>query len=326
MISQHPVFARAHTNIAVVKYWGKANEQIIIPQSSSLSLTLKEFYTDTSAQFVNGLSHDQIMINHHEVNESQKIKAVLALVRQLAGINTHVKINSVNHVPTSAGLASSASGLSALALASSYAAGLSLSRRNLSRLARHGSGSASRSIYGGWVEWQRGHDDKSSYAFPIKDPKLNDVDMIAVIIKKTPKKISSRQGMRRSVKTSPYYQAWKRTTAHDLVAAVHAIQTNDFQTLGRVAETNAMRMHALTLSADPPFTYFNGETIKAINLVNQMRANGIPCYYTIDAGPNVKIMCRHQDRLKIKDYLSKFFNAKNIVISGAGPGAHLIKK
>lgn len=325
MISKKPVIARAHTNIAVVKYWGKADEKFIIPQSSSLSLTLDKFYTDTAVKFTRHLSHDKIAINHRPVPESQKIKAVLKLVRQLAGIKCPVEINSVNHVPTSAGLASSASGLAALALASSYAAGLRLSKRDLSRLARHGSGSASRSVYGGWVEWQRGHDDRTSYAFPIRDSRLSDVDMIAIVIKKTPKKISSRQGMRRSVKTSPYYQAWKRTTARDLTKAVHALRNDDFKTLGRVAETNAMRMHALTLSADPPFTYFNGDTIKAINLVNRLQDQGISCYYTIDAGPNVKVICQHRDRLKIKRFLSKIFNPKDIVISGAGSGAHLIK-
>ncbi|URL61428.1 diphosphomevalonate decarboxylase [uncultured bacterium] len=326
MLSKEPVLARAHTNIAVIKYWGKADEKIIIPQSSSLSLTLKEFYTDTAVKFLNDLKQDQIRINHQRIPVSKKIMAVLNLVRKLANTKAHAVVNSVNHVPTSAGLASSASGLSALALASSYAAGLRLSKQDLSRLARHGSGSASRSIFGGWVEWQRGHDNHSSYAFPIKDSTLNDVDMIAIIIKKTPKKISSRQGMRRSVKTSPYYGAWKEMTAKDLTTAVNALQNDDFRTLGHVAETNAMRMHALTLSADPPFMYFNGDTIKIIDLINDLQAKGVNCYYTIDAGPNVKVICQHCDSLRIKRYLSKFFNPNKIVISGPGPGAHLIQK
>ena len=316
--------ARAHTNIAIVKYWGKANSKLIIPQNSSLSLTLDRFYTDTIVKFSPNLKLDHVQINHHSVPESVKIKAVMEMVRRLAKFNYGAEIQSVNHVPTDAGLASSASGLAALALAASRASGLKLSKRQLSRLARHGSGSASRSIYGGWVEWQRGSDDHSSYAFPLKSVKINDLDMIAIILKRTPKKISSREGMQRSLKTSPYYPIWQKVTARDLFRAKRAIHQGDFRALGHIAETNAMRMHALTISADPPFTYFNSDTLKAINLVQRLQRSGIECYYTIDAGPNVKVICQHRDSPKIKQLISTEFNSHNIVISGAGPGIHLI--
>lgn len=320
----NPVKARAHTNIALVKYWGKANEQIIIPQNSSLSLTLNKFYTDTVVKFQPKLKQDRMVINHHPITESTKISSVMDIIRQLLGKNVYADIKSINHVPTSAGLASSASGLAALATAASKAAGLQLTRRELSRLARHGSGSASRSIYGNWVEWQRGYNDQSSYAFPIPAPRLNHIQMIAIILKKTPKKISSRAGMRRCVKTSPYYHAWTKVTAQNLAQAVQAIQNQDFTSLGRIAETNAMRMHALTLSADPPFTYFTGKTLEVLKIVHHLRTLGIECYYTIDAGPNVKIICKSHDSRLIKNYLSRYFKSKQIIISGPGPGAQIL--
>ena len=320
------VKARAHTNIAVVKYWGKANERIILPQNSSLSLTLDRFYTDTEVRFAPQLTHDQIQLNHQRIPEDIKIQSVMNIVRQLMGKNVYANVKSVNHVPTAAGLASSASGLAALAAAASYAAGLKLSRRKLSRLARHGSGSASRSIYGGWVEWQKGHNNRTSYAYPVPHPQLTQVRMIAIVLKKSPKKISSREGMRRCVKTSPYYSAWTKVTAKNLQQAKSAIQQRDFTKLGRVAETNAMRMHALTLSAEPPFTYLTGKTLRVIQMVHHLRAAGLECYYTIDAGPNVKIICQKSDCQLIKRYLSKFFSARRIIISGPGAGVKILKE
>lgn len=324
MLTSKAVTARAHTNIALVKYWGKANEKLILPKSSSLSLTLDRFYTDTTVQFDSTLKSDQLLLNQQPTPVSKKVESVMNLVRKLAHQAEFAKITSFNHVPTAAGLASSASGLAALALAASQAAGLKLSSRALSRLARHGSGSASRSIYGGWVEWQKGHDDQSSYAVPLKNVELEPIAMLALIIKKTPKKISSRVGMRRCVKTSPYYPAWERITDQNLIDAKKALYHNDFTALGKIAETNAMRMHALTLSANPPFSYFNGKTIQIINAVQKLRENGLECYYTIDAGPNVKIMCRKNDTQKIKKDLEQEIQDAKIITATTGPAAHLL--
>ncbi|MBF9304739.1 diphosphomevalonate decarboxylase, partial [Staphylococcus epidermidis] len=162
--------ARAHTNIALIKYWGKADENLIIPMNNSLSVTLERFYTETRVTFDDSLTEDQLILNKEAVNakESAKIQRYMDMIRKEADISTYALIESDNFVPTAAGLASSASAYAALAGACNEALDLNLSDKDLSRLARRGSGSASRSIYGGFAEWEKGYDDKTSYAHQIE--------------------------------------------------------------------------------------------------------------------------------------------------------------
>ena len=313
------ITARAHTNIALVKYWGKENEELIIPANSSLSLTLDEFYTDTSVLFDESLSSDEVTLNG-KVIEDEKITKFMDIIRKKANINAFARIESTNHVPTSAGLASSASAYAALAAAGSKAYGLNLSKKGLSRLARRGSGSATRSIFGGFAAWNKGTDDKSSYGYSIEDPVKMDINMIAIILDNQPKKISSRKGMKISIKTSPYYQSWIKQTTADFQIIEEAIKENDFTTLGKTAELNAMRMHSLTLSSDPSYLYINADSLKVINMVKELRENGVECYYTMDAGPNVKIICQSDKINAITDKLSDKFSNDQIKVSGPGEG------
>ena len=313
------ITARAHTNIALVKYWGKENEELIIPANSSLSLTLDEFYTDTSVHFDESLSSDEVTLNG-KVIEDEKITNFMDIIRKKANINAFARIESTNHVPTSAGLASSASAYAALAAAGSKAYGLNLSQKGLSRLARRGSGSATRSIFGGFAAWNKGTDDESSYGYSIEDPVKMDINMIAIILDNQPKKISSRKGMKISIKTSPYYQSWIKQTTADFQIIEEAIKENDFTTLGKTAELNAMRMHSLTLSSDPSYLYINADSLKVINMVKELRENDVECYYTMDAGPNVKIICQSDKISAITDKLSDKFSNDQIKVSGPGEG------
>ena len=314
--------AKAHTNIALVKYWGKKYQDLIIPQTDSLSLTLNEFYTTTTVNFDNYLTSDLVAIDQHILSkkEAQKVVHVLDIVRQLSGIKSFARVDSINHVPTAAGLASSASAFAALAGAASTAAGLNLSSRDLSRLARRGSGSATRSIYGGLVEWQKGTDDDSSFAQPVLENVGFPIEMLAVLVDTKKKKVSSRSGMQSSVETSPYYDAWRQVVANDMVAIKKAIKAKDIDQIGHIAEENALRMHALTFSADPGFTYFNGETLTIIKAVEDLRNQGVNCYYTMDAGPNVKVIYDRENRSKIVEELSNIVGPERLVVSQPGPG------
>lgn len=314
--------AKAHTNIALVKYWGKKDQDMIIPQTDSLSLTLDEFYTTTKVTFDDQLSSDQVSINSNLLGDqaSQKVRNFLDLIRKMSGTTAFARVESQNHVPTAAGLASSASAFAALAGAASRAAGLNLDRRDLSRLARRGSGSATRSIYGGLVEWQRGHDDATSYAKPIMEEVDFGLEMLAIMVDTTAKKISSRFGMQQSVASSPYYKVWPEIVAHDMAAIKEAIAARNIDAIGEIAETNALRMHALTLSAEPGFTYFDSDTLKAMRAVRALRDNGIHCYFTMDAGPNVKVIYDRQDRQSIFKALATEFGADRLVVSKPGPG------
>lgn len=316
------VTAKAHTNIALVKYWGKKDAQLMLPQNGSISLTLDHFYTQTSVRFDATLQQDQITFNQvlQADNQAHRIRQFLDLIRERSGQTAFAHVTTENHVPTSAGLASSASGFAALAAAASQAAGLQLDKPALSRLARRGSGSATRSIFGGFVEWHAGHDDQSSYAEPLQDPVDWDIQMIAVVLKATKKPISSTAGMARVVATSPYYPAWVKTAEHDLIAMRQAIAARDLKAVGQIAETNAMRMHALNLSAEPAFNYFTAETLTAIQTVTDLRAQGINCYYTLDAGPNVKIICAGTDTAVITAALQKHFAPEQLIIAQPGPG------
>ncbi|BDZ30853.1 diphosphomevalonate decarboxylase [Lactiplantibacillus sp. WILCCON 0030] len=316
------VIAKAHTNIALVKYWGKKDPKLMLPQNGSISLTLDHFYTETSVQFSTHASEDQITFNDTQLSpvKAQRIVKFLDLIRAKSGQSARAIVKTRNHVPTSAGLASSASGFAALAAAGSRAAGLKLSLTDLSRLARRGSGSATRSIFGGFVEWHAGEDDLSSYAEPLQDPVDWDIQMIAVVLKATKKPISSTAGMQRVVATSPYYPAWVQTANRDLIAMRQAIADRDLTAVGTLAETNAMRMHALNLSAQPAFNYFTAETLTTINAVQDLRAQGINCYYTLDAGPNVKIICASKDTKAITTALQRHFRADQLIIAQPGPG------
>jgi diphosphomevalonate decarboxylase len=315
--------ARAHTNIALIKYWGKKDQELIIPMNGSLSLTLDHFYTDTTVTFDSKLNGDLFFLDG-EKKATQKITHFLNIVRQKSQQKCYARIDSHNHVPTAAGLASSAAAFAALALAASQAAGLSLDRQELSRLARRGSGSACRSIFGGFVEWLPGTCDQDSYAIPILEKVDWPIEMIAVIIDRQQKKISSRVGMQRVVETSPYYPAWVKNTAADLQEAKKAIVNHDLEHLGMLAESNALRMHALNLSARPPFSYFEPQSLIAMRLVKELRQRGICCYYTLDAGPNVKVLCLKKDGPQIKAQLQTAFLPEQIIEAFPGPGVQLI--
>ncbi|WEV41846.1 diphosphomevalonate decarboxylase [Bifidobacterium sp. ESL0682] len=239
----HSATAVANANIALIKYWGKADEHLIIPRASSLSLTLDGLSTRTTVEFAKpdtSPADDSLTIDGKPQQGSAltRVSRFLDIVRDKAGIALPARVTSANTVPFGAGLASSASAFAALAAAASKAAGLDLSPRDLSRLARRGSGSACRSVFGGLVKWNAGHDDESSYAEPV-DADNMDLAIIVVLISGEKKPISSREAMRRTIATSPLYDAWIDSCGQDLDDALAAIREGDVQRLGEITEANA---------------------------------------------------------------------------------------
>lgn len=315
--------AKAHTNIALIKYWGKADEDLIIPMNNSLSLTLDAFYTETTVTFSEELTTDIFYLDDVLQDEAgtTKISRFLDLVRQKADCPLFAEVKSYNHVPTAAGLASSASGLAALTAACNQALQLNLSDKDLSRLARRGSGSACRSIFPGFVEWQKGTNDETSFAEPVPSSGWEDeLAMIFILINDQEKDVSSRDGMRRTVETSAFYPGWLQTTPQDLASAKIAIHAQDFNKLGAITENNALKMHGTTLAAVPPFTYWSPDSLKAMNAVKKIRATGLACYFTMDAGPNVKVLCQKKDVAKIEAELAKYFEKEQLITAFSGPG------
>lgn len=318
---------RAHTNIALIKYWGKRNDELFLPMNSSLSLTLDAFYTDTEVVLDSDFTSDTFFLNDvkQDEKETEKITKFLNLFRNEVNMETKACVKSYNHVPTAAGLASSASAFSALAGAMNQASDLNLDPKTLSTYARRGSGSATRSIYGGFVEWYMGEDDLSetSHAIPVDDASW-DIGMIVIAVNTGRKKLSSRVGMKQTIATSPFYSSWVETATSDLTKMKDAIKQKDFITLGEITESNGMKMHATMLGAFPPISYWEPDSVKAIQTVKEIRGMGIPCYVTMDAGPNVKVLCKASDMAKIEELLLKEFKREQIIPTTVGEGIKLL--
>ncbi|MFC3041757.1 diphosphomevalonate decarboxylase [Virgibacillus xinjiangensis] len=317
--------ARAHTNIALIKYWGKRNEQLILPTNSSLSLTLNGFHTTTTVEFQEDLTEDNFFLNDESVKGEQydRVAKFLDLIRLRTGKEgLYASVRSTNEVPTAAGFASSASGFAALAAAGTKAAGLEMSSQDLSRITRQGSGSACRSIYGGFAEWRMGDrpDGADSHAIPVASAEHWDIRVAAVVLNDTMKKVSSRAGMKRTVETSPFFRGWIESVPNDLKEIKAGIAMKDFEKVGQIAEANCLKMHATTLGANPPFTYWLDTTMTVMQKVREMRKSGLPVYFTIDAGPNVKVLYLPEYEEKVKQILSDIEGVTDVRLSKVGQG------
>ena len=307
--------AKAHANIALIKYWGKEDEELIIPNNNSLSMTLENLYTETIVNFSDS-DKDLFYLDNNlqDEKETAKISKYIDIFRKLASSDKRVEIHSFNHVPTAAGLASSASGFAALSAALNSLFELNYEKENLTKLARLGSGSASRSIYGGFVEWIKGEDHETSFAKKIDDGDF-DIAMIILVLNEEKKDISSRKAMKQTVETSPLYHSFVESSKKDIIAIKKAIKDRDIDEIGKIAEHNAMKMHATMLGSNPPIIYFKEKSIQAINKVKELRKMGLSVYYTMDAGPNVKLIVRKTEVDKIIKELKEF---DNIIISNIG--------
>lgn len=335
------VTATAYPNIALIKYWGKRDEALHLPLTTSLSLTLDVFATVTTVTVADELPADDITLGHPRQTPpaqvpppapapaafAAKVSAFLDVVRELAGDRRPARVVTVNTGPTGAGLASSASGFAALAMAAAAAYGLDLDQRELSRLARRGSGSASRSIYGGFAQWHRGTGrgaagDRSSYAEPVDAPLL-DPALVVAMVDDREKAVSSRVAMRRTVDTSPFFHPWVRSSAYDLREMLAALAAGDLPAVGEIAERNALGMHATMLGARPAVRYFAPGSMRVLDRVLDLRADGIAAYATMDAGPNVKVLCDRRDSAVVAAALAELDDAPRVVVANSGPPATL---
>ena len=320
--------AIAHSNIALIKYWGKSNQKLNIPAVDSISITLKELFTTTSVSFSKELKHDTLILDKKLASEKQRkrVSNFLDLVRHKKKFDFPVEVISENNFPTAAGLASSASGFAALALGASTAAGLNLSPFELSELARQGSGSAARSICGGFVHMHRG-DDKSgmdAVAEQLFDENYWDLRMLILVTSTKEKDIGSTKGMNLTAKTSPYYRRWVQSAVGDTAEMLNAILKKDFEKVGELSEFSCLKMHALAMSANPGIIYWNDSTVRIINRVKALRKNGLGVFFTIDAGPQVKILCLPSDVNKVKSEFEHMRGIKQIILTAIGPSAHIL--
>ena len=324
------ITARAHSNIALIKYWGKRDTTLNLPAVGSISMTLDGLHTTTSLRPDESLQQDRFLLNGQPAGkqETARLRQFLDLARGLAGKDAKFHVESRNNFPTAAGLASSASGFAALALAATRALDVQLTPAELSALARRGSGSAARSLFGGFVEMKRGQnpDGSDSYAEQIAPRDYWDVRLIIAITSRQQKETGSTKGMELSRATSPYYPAWVDSSPADLREMRAAILNRDFQKAGELSEFSCLKMHALALSANPGIIYWNGATVEAMHRIRQLRKSGLPVYFTIDAGPQIKALCLPQAAARVIEALRTINGIKECIETRPGDDAYLIEK
>ncbi len=323
--------ARAHSNIALIKYWGNRNKELVLPYNNSISMTLDKLSTTTTVEFLEKYKEDTLKIDGKKASkeEVERIKPLLNIVRKKAGKMLFARVESESNFPKSAGLASSASAFAALALASTKAIGLHLDKKELSILARFGSGSASRSIEAGFVQWLKGENEDGSDSYAVQLAPQNhwpELTMIVNVLSIKEKKVKSRTGMNHSTDNSVFYKCWLDTIEQDIKIAKNALLEKNFTLLGKTTELNCLKMHSTMLTTEPHLIYWEAETITLMKEVMQMREEGIECYFTIDAGPQVKVLCLEKDAKKIEKRFSKMNEVKKTYICKAGEEAKLIDK
>ncbi|MGW1279633.1 diphosphomevalonate decarboxylase [Streptomyces tsukubensis] len=322
--------AVAHPNIALIKYWGKRDEELVVPCVDSLSMTLDILPTTTTVTLCPQGRPDRVTFDGSpaEGERRHRIIAFVDLVRELAGRSDPVLVETRNAVPTGAGLASSASGFAALAVAATAAYSLRLDPTALSRLARRGSASAARSVFGGFALCHAGHGvgaaaDLSSYAEPVPLPDF-DPAMVIAVVSTSAKAVSSRAAMRRTVETSPLYRAWAASGRADLTDIRAALRRGDLAAVGEITERNALGMHATMLAARPAVRYFSPATMAVLDSVLQLRRDGVPAYATMDAGPNVKVLCPPEAADRVAEAVRGAVPDGSVLIARRGPGARLL--
>jgi diphosphomevalonate decarboxylase len=318
--------AQSRANIALAKYWGKANVTRNLPAVPSISLTLDALVTETEVSFDSRLRQDCFVLDGNLVSPNQRRRVVELLdrVRSRAGIDHKARVSSRNHFPTAAGLASSASGFAALAAAAARAAGLELDRSKVSALARRSSASAARSVFGGFVELPAGRPGDDALAAETIAPETHwDVRLVLALTAIGPKAVSSTEAMELSRATSPYYEAWVEAAPRWSEQIKRAVACRDLEALGEAMERSTLAFHCCAITSQPSTLYWGPGTIAALRAVRELRAQGVPVWSTMDAGPHVKALCEVDDAWRVRCALESTTGVIETLVAAPGAGVSL---
>jgi len=320
--------AIANSNIALIKYWGKANEELFLPMNSSISMTLDNLQTICTVEFSEDFEKDIVEINNQPANPKTEERIVkhLDLIRRVGKTDLKAKVATNFNFPIGAGLASSASASAALTLAGCSALDLNFDKKQLSILARQGSGSSCRSIYGGYVKWLKANTSEGSYAVQIADENHFDIRDVIAVVSKEEKAVSSRDGMKTTVETSPLYKARLQEVEVSLNKMEKAILDKDFEAIGRLAEADCLSMHATMLTSQPSLIYWEPITVKLMKHVQRWRNDRLSAYFTIDAGPNVHILTLPEDAKEVEARLKEMPEVLEVIHSKPGSDAMITNK
>lgn len=318
--------AIAPSNIAFIKYWGRKDETLRLPENGSIAMNLSNLLTTTTVEFSDQFSTDTVVFNgKNESSVDNRAIKHIDRIRQLANSTTKVKIVTKNNFPTGTGLSSSASGFAALTVAGAKAANLNLSEKELSILARQGSGSACRSIPDGFVEWLDGDTSEASYAKTIYPPTYWDIVDVVAVVSKEKKGVSTTDGQIRAG-TSPFFQTRKAHMKEKIKKIKHSMNKKDFSSFGELTEAEALELHTIYLTSIPSLIYLLPATLKIMLLVKKWRANGLPVYFTLNTGQDIHLICEGKNVHNVVQLVEKVEEVQKTIINYPSKGAHLTNK
>lgn len=317
--------AKAPANIAFIKYWGKADlpaqagDELRLPLNDSISMNMSGAYTITTVEFSKEFDKDHVTLLNSDFSDKEVARVIRGLdrVRARAGRLERAKVVTKNTFPKGAGSAASASGFAALTVAGFAALGVKLSEKELSIFARLGSGSACRSIPDGFVVWEH------EFAYSLYPPDYWDIRDILVIVDRRMKKVSTTEGME-TVGTSPLLAARLAAVPRRMQAIKRAFTEKNFQEFGKITEEDCLDMHAVMQTQNPPLLYWNDTTKQIMDAVRDWRNEGLPVYFTIDAGPNVHLLCEGKDEKRLLEKLEGLEGIEEVIVNEAAGGARLI--
>ncbi len=327
--------AQACANLAFVKYWGKRDTSLNLPLNNSISMTLDGARTTTIVRFSEEYDQDEVLQTGEPAAASfaARVSTHLERIRRLAGVTTSARVETYNNFPSGTGFASSASGFAALTLAATQACGLQLEERELSILARQGSGSACRSIPAGYAEWHAGVDNESSFATQLAPAQHWDLVDVAVLVTQRAKDVPSSAGHLLATR-SPFWRARHESLPLRLEAVRESLLGRNFNRFGREIEAEALEMHAIMLTSaherggswQPGIFYWTPDTLRLLCAVQEWRREGLSVYFTLDAGPTVHLLCLEAEAEALLAEVKSLpgSDAWQILPSRPGPGAHLV--
>jgi diphosphomevalonate decarboxylase len=316
--------AVAPSNIAFIKYWGTKDEVLRLPKNPSISMNLSNLLTTTTVEFNNAFKKDSVELNgKKETLDNNRALKHIDRIRRLAKFKTKVKIVTQNNFPTSTGLSSSASGYAALSVAGAAAAGLKLSEKELSILARQGSGSACRSIPDGFTEWLDGNTSDTSYAVSLYPEKYWDIVDVVAVVSTNKKEISSTEGHKLAA-TSAFLEKRLELNKEKMKLIKQYMKEKNFTAFGELVESEALELHAIYITSHPSLVYLLPASLKLLHMVKQWRQKGIEVYFTVNTGQDVHLICQKKDEKNVVALVKKIEEVRDIIVNNPANGARLV--
>lgn len=317
--------AIAHPNVAFIKYWGRKSETLRLPTNGSFSINLSNLITKTTVEFSEAFKEDSVVIDReNQFDEAERVITHLDRVREKAGIRHKAKVMSENSFPSGTGLSSSASGFAALTVAAASAAFLKFSEKELSILARQGSGSACRSIPAGFVEWKDAESSDDSFAYSVFPSDFWDIVDVVAVVSTEKKEVPTSEGQKMA-QTSPFFEARASRMAGKLESIKKYIREKNFTDFGELIESEALEMHAIMITSNPSLIYWSLGTLKIMKLIKKWRAEGLPVYFTINTGQDIHLICQKKDISEVESKLIAVPEVKKVLVNSPGAGAHIVK-